>query len=242
MKYDSAKNNIIRKESDSIKVRYEKRNGSDFSHFYGFGNPCVYMSQQELERKILRKILLKYFDSLSEATFLEVGCGSGINLLNMLKYGFSPQNLYGIDLLPERIDSAKKKLPPSINLSSGDAITATYDRDKFSIILQSTVFTSILDYDVKLELARRMWDLLEPGGGVIWYDFMYNNPRNPDVQGIGRKEIRSLFPDSSIVFEKLTLAPPICRRVSAINPVLYTLFNSIPFLRTHLLCWISKPE
>ena len=33
----------------------------------------------------------------------------------------------------------------------------------------------------------------------------------------------------------------ISRRVSRIHPSLYTIFNVVPFLRTHILCWIQKP-
>jgi hypothetical protein len=31
------------------------------------------------------------------------------------------------------------------------------------------------------------------------------------------------------------------RMVTKIHPGLYTLFNVLPVLRTHVLCWISKP-
>ena len=41
--------------------------------------------------------------------------------------------------------------------------------------------------------------------------------------------------------ERLTLAPPIARAVTRVHPGLYTLFNLLPPLRTHVLCWIAKP-
>ena len=30
---------------------------------------------------------------------------------------------------------------------------------------------------------------LAPGGGVLWYDFTVNNPRNPDVRGVPMKRV-----------------------------------------------------
>ena len=40
----------------------------------------------------------------------------------------------------------------------------------------------------------------------------------------------------------VTLAPPIGRRLCKILPALYPVFNAIPLLRTHVLCWIQKPR
>jgi hypothetical protein len=87
-----------------------------------------------------------------------------------------------------------------------------------------------------------MWTLTKPGGGVLWYDFNYNNPQNPDVRGVPLKRIRELFPQGKIDSWRITLAPPISRRVTRIHPALYTVFKLFPFLRTHRLCWIQKPS
>ena len=29
-----------------------------------------------------------------------------------------------------------------------------------------------------------MWAAVKPGGGVLWYDFTVDNPRNADVRGV----------------------------------------------------------
>ena len=39
----------------------------------------------------------------------------------------------------------------------------------------------------------------------------------------------------------VTLAPPLARAACAISPKLYTLLNTVPWLRTHKLIWLSKP-
>ena len=84
-------------------------------------------------------------------------------------------------------------------------------------------------------------ELGEAGGGVLWYDFIYNNPSNPDVRGVPVKLVRELFPAGKMIVRRVTLAPPISRRVTRIHPSFYTIFNFFPFLRTHVLCWIQKP-
>lgn len=42
--------------------------------------------------------------------------------------------------------------------------------------------------------------------------------------------------------DRVTLAPPIARRLAIMHPGLYPVANVFPFLRTHLLCWIQKPS
>jgi hypothetical protein len=75
---------------------------------------------------------------------------------------------------------------------------------------------------------------------VLWSDFTYNNPNNPDVRGVPVNRIRELFPNGKLMVRRVTLAPPIARRVCRIHPALYSLFNVFPFLRTHVLCWIMN--
>jgi hypothetical protein len=40
---------------------------------------------------------------------------------------------------------------------------------------------------------------------------------------------------------RVTLAPPLARPLARVHPALYTLFNALPPLRTHVLAWLAKP-
>ena len=81
-----------------------------------------------------------------------------------------------------------------------------------------------------------MLNLLKPNGIILWYDFIYNNPKNKDVKKVDVKELKSLFSNSSkLYYKKITLAPPIGRKVKKF----YKLFN-VPFLRSHILAIIKK--
>ena len=143
-------------------------------------------------------------------------------------------------MLEERIAVARKRLPAALTLHSGDAAALQLPDESFDVVFQSTVFTSILDPSFKRALAAKMWSLVKPGGGVLWYDFMFDNPRNRDVRGIPRAEIDKLFPVRASWARRITLAPPIARAVTRIHPSLYTFVNLVPWLRTHCLCWIPK--
>lgn len=109
-------------------------------------------------------------------------------------------------------------------------------------MLQSTVFSSLLDDVFQQRLAETMWSWLKPGGAVIWYDFVLNNPRNPDVRGVPLARLRELFPRARIDARRVTLAPPLARAACHVHPWLHDALNLLPLLRTHVLAWVAKPR
>jgi ubiquinone/menaquinone biosynthesis C-methylase UbiE len=131
-------------------------------------------------------------------------------------------------------------LPQDVRIFPGDASALPFKDASFDIVYQSTVFSSILDDELLCRIAEAMWRWVRPGGGVLWYDFTFNNPANPDVRGVPLKRVRALFPQGRLSFRRVTLAPPISRRVARVHPVMYGVFNSLPLLRTHVLCFIQK--
>jgi len=229
-------------EIQKVRERYALRDLGLLSQtsLYNPLNPSVYMERQEKERVLIRWIKETGLTPVQNKRVLEVGCGSGKNLIQLLALGFQPENLVGNDLLEGRALKARHQLPSSIQILIGDASTLELPKNSFDVVLQSTVFTSILDTEFQKKLANRMWSMVKPQGGVLWYDFIFNNPNNPDVRGISIQRIHELFPCGKIKVWRLTLAPPISRRATKIHPTFYTLLNYIPFLQTHVLCWIEK--
>lgn len=226
-------------EPQAVAERYARRRVGDR---YSLLRPEVWQSVHERQRATLRLLARQGLHDLAALRLLEVGCGSGGNLLEQLRLGFAPEHLCGIELLPERFAQARHALPAALLLIEGDALLANVAAASFDIVNVSTVFSSLLDDAFQQRLAEAMWTWLKPGGAVLWYDFTVNNPRNPDVRGVPRSRVRALFPHAaSIDAHRLTLAPPIARFVCRLHPALYTAFNALPLLRTHLLCWISKP-
>ena len=229
-------------EVKNVISRYKKRLSEEYSNRYSLLNSSALYAYQERQRKLIR--LLKNNTNLpfSKISLLEVGCGNGVNLLELLMLGFKPENIFGNELLQERVSLARKVLPDSTQIISGDANTLEFSYEKFDIVYQSTVFSSLLDDNFQEALSSKMWSWVKPGGAILWYDFIYNNPSNPDVRGVTKKRIRKLFPEGNIRSESVTLAPPISRIVCKLHPSLYSVFNIFPFLRTHVWCWIQKPE
>ncbi len=226
-------------EIDQIKERYDRRKEISGDLYNPIKNDVIFR-KQEFERNLIRILRNNLSYNIQNLNLLEIGCGYGINLLKFLELGFKPENLIGNELLKERVVQARKILPPDIKIIEGDALQLKFEPGTFDIVFQSTVFTSILNEEFKQNLAKKIMNMVKPGGGILWYDFIYSNPNNPDVKGISKKEIKKLFPGAKVHFKKITLAPPLGRAAVKINPSLYHLFNVFTFLRTHLLCWIQK--
>jgi hypothetical protein len=98
----------------------------------------------------------------------------------LLCWGFLPENIKGSELMPDRCAHAIVFLRLSRSSKGTPLICACLKT--LDIVLVSTVFTSILDESFRAQLAKKIWSLVRSGGAVLWYDFIYNNPSNPDPQ------------------------------------------------------------
>jgi len=204
-------------------------------------DPAVLLPRQEVERVVAEILKAGRGAATGAYRVLEVGCGTGGNLAMLIRLGLDPANLVGNELLPDRLALARERLPAGVTLLGGDATRLIPPGGPFDMVLQSLVFSSILDDGAQAELAARLWQLVKPGGGLLWYDFTFDNPANPDVRGVTYRRIRDLFPEGQFRSWRVTLAPPLARRVTRLHPGLYGLLNLLPFLRTHLICWIGRP-
>jgi SAM-dependent methyltransferase len=225
-------------ETRAVIERYSRRSAADDARRYSMLSAANWQTVHERQRAMLR--LFRGLD-LPNVRLVEVGSGSGTNLLELLRLGFAPENLTGIELLPERAEVARHVLPAAVRIIVGDATEQPIAAGSIDIVYQAVVFATLLDDGFQASLANAMWQWIRPGGAVLWYDLAFDNPANPDVRGVPMRRVRHLFPHGRISWQRVTLAPPIARRVAPIHPALYTLFNAIPYLRTHRLCWIGKP-
>lgn len=226
-------------ETTLVRERYARRTDAQGERYHPF-RADVNLTLQERQRAMLALLRDRLTLPTADARVLEIGCGSGSNLLELLLLGFRPANLAGVELLEARAAIARERLPSTVRVEVGDATRFDAPPASFDIVMQSTVFSSILDRATSAALAARMWDLVAPGGGILWYDFAFDNPANRDVRGVPVAEVRRLFPSGTMTVKRVTLAPPIARRAVAIHPVLYPVLNAFPFLRSHRLCWIQK--
>jgi len=178
--------------------------------------------------------------SLAGLRILDVGCGRGATLRQYLEYEADPSHLWGIDLFPAFVEQARST-SLGLQIICGSASDLPFPDRSFDFISQFMLFTSVLDNDMKSRIAREIDRVLVPGGRLLWYDFGFNNPANPDVRGIRLGEVRRLFPAFSMTSRKITLAPPLGRAIGRFGPAIYYLASKIRPLCTHYLCLLKKP-
>jgi SAM-dependent methyltransferase len=229
----------IQEEEARIRDAYARRAAAGRRYSW-FDAGYLFMMQQ-IERRALVSLEHHGMVPLHSKHILEIGCGHGRWLREFLKWGASPENLAGIDLLPERIEQARRLSPSGFAFAIGNAAQLSYPDVSFDIVFQATVFTSILNDGVKKKVAEEMLRVLKPDGLLLWYDFRVNNPRNPDVRGIDSTEINRLFPDCRITLERITLAPPLLRFLAPYTWLGSYVLSAIPWACTHYLGAIRKP-
>jgi ubiquinone/menaquinone biosynthesis C-methylase UbiE len=195
---------------------------------------------QERDRILRRMLDNSGFCPLGDRRILDIGCGAGSVLANLQRGGARPENLVGVDLLAERIRIARERFP-QISFYQANAEALPFPDGAFDLALLFTALSSILSEEMRQNVATETQRVLRPGGAIVWYDFRYNSPFNPNVRGLGRRWIRKLFPEFLRRLRSLTVAPPLARRLGVFTDLLYPLLARIPFLRTHYLGLLIKP-
>jgi len=227
--------------ADAIAAQYARRDAAADAQRYSLFDAAALQAHQERTRAMLGLWRAQGWTSLVGRRLLEVGCGSGGNLLDLLRLGAPPEGLTGLELLPERAAAARRCLPEAVRIVEGDAALADVAPASQDAVLAFTVFSSVLDAAQQQRLARAMWSWVKPGGGVLWYDFAVNNPRNPDVRGVPLARVRALFPEARLTVRRITLAPPLARALARLHPGMIAPVSALlPFLRTHRLVWAVK--
>ena len=222
-------------EESRIRTVYSQRDLTGKRLLYRWHREEVLFNIYRFRTVVASMLARSAYLDLSEIEALDVGCGTGSWLRTLVEWGASPEHLHGIDLLQERIDSARSIIPQiDFQLASGYDIP--FPNDSMDLISAHTVFSSILNADARRALAQEMNRVLTDSGIVLIYDYRVSDPRNPDTIGIRRAEIQRLFPGFNLQFRSLTLAPPLARRLAPFSPLLAHMMEVwLPFLRTHAI-------
>lgn len=224
-------------ELEAIATRYERRKSAVPGALYDplqLANISIRQEREKLQSMSLGRWLGGR--SLRDLSICEIGCGTGGNLLQLIQMGADPERIIANDLLPDRVEMARERLPSSVVFHSGDAREMPLSDGSLDLVVISTVFSSILDSGLRHSLASDVERWLKVGGAVLWYDFTFDNPRNPDVAKVTLSQVKELFPSCTIFARRATLAPPLARRF----PRAYGLLNLVPALRTHICALLVR--
>jgi predicted TPR repeat methyltransferase len=134
---------------------------------------------------------------------LDFGCGTGLLTERMSS---SANRIVALDLSKKMIAILNSKNLPNV-VSISEPLTSKLVRDnsafvnKFNIIVASSVFSFVPDYESTLKLLK---SLLVSGGLLIQWDWL--SPDNNPEFGLSEVKIDKAFRDAG--FKKLSIAKP----------------------------------
>jgi len=176
--------------------------------------------------------------TLAGLDILDVGCGGGGELRRLTTLGASPDRLAGIDLMPYRVEAARRILPMA-RIETGSAHEMPFPDSSLDIVSQFVVFSSVVDPQVRRAIAAEMLRVLRPGGLTLWWDIRKVRP-TPDIVPIPMSEIRALFPGCSVRARSTTLGWKAVRIVAPRSRAAAHLLQRLPFLCSHLAAVITR--
>ena len=231
--------NNLKKEEHRIKSVYSGRLKDGKESLYAWYLPDVLYNQFIIKKTMAMVLVKNGLHDLEKLEILDVGCGAGGWLRTLLDWGAAPEKLHGIDLLEDRIATAKK-LSPHIDFRVASAWPIPFKQCSLDLITANTVFSSIIDPDARMALAEEMARVLKHNGHILIYEFRVSHPYNPNTIGIRKDEIRRLFPEFSLKTKSLTLAPPLSRRLVRLSLLAaHFLETFFPFLRSHAVYFLT---
>jgi len=113
------------------------------------------------------KRLLPHIRPRKWPSILDVGCGTGINLLAAAHYLAPAQLLCGIDISPGMVETARTKATAAgipAHFVVGDAERLPYPDSTFDLVICNSVLHW---FDDRLAAVREMARVLKPGGQVV---------------------------------------------------------------------------
>ena len=211
------------------------------TNLYAWHRPDI-MQQADTRRRLAGNMLADAFGSdLSKLRAVDVGCGSGAYLRQLIDWGADPARLTGTEYQEARLAQARERTAAGVHWHLGD-LDVVPD-GSVDLISANTVFSSILNPLVRTALAADMWRALAPGGWVQLFDFRYNNPNNVHVRRVGRTELLQWWTATQCRYQTLLLAPPISRALAHAPRLLVETLEAVaPPLRSHFIYMAQKPQ
>jgi len=123
----------------------------------------------------LRHIGMKMHPPKPGTKVLEVGCGTGTNLMLYHRVGCS---VYGIDLSPSMLEIAHTKLGEGADLQLGDASSMPYQDNFFDLVIAMFALHE-MPWEIRPLVMREMIRVTKQQGRVLIIDFHPGRIRFP---------------------------------------------------------------
>ena len=134
----------------------------------------VYTIFESFFEKKLRRKSLELLKVNKGDVVLEIGFGTGYNLIELAKLVGDNGKVYGIDLTPEMIEISKKRLKKNnlekrVKLVQGSATKLPFGGNSFNIVYVSNVLELFSDKDIK-KVLKEIKRVLKINGKVCVID------------------------------------------------------------------------
>lgn len=228
-------------EQERINHVYRQWHGGAALARYAWHRPEI-VSQVAARSRVLSRLLARTLGpDLSAVRVLDVGCGNGGFLRQLIDWGATPAHLAGSELQPDRLEHARLHTAPGVRWHLGPL--DAFPDNSVDLVSAHTVFSSILDEEVRRVLAAEMWRVLKPGGWTMIFDLRYGNPRNANVRKVTDVELLRFWPTERRHYRTLMLAPPLSRAMSRLPWLVPELLATmLPLLRSHFIYMAQKDQ
>src|SRR5438045_7291620 len=160
---------------------------ADEAHFrWQTENPLIARSEREL---------LAGFPLVAGGAVLEVGCGEGGNLVNLLSGADAQGMLVGLDLFERKVAFARRNVP-GVGFVCGDALSLPFRDHAFDAVLCRDVLHHL---EVREPALRELGRVCKPGGQLWILEPNGDNPLmrllvavHPHERGLRRNSVASL--------------------------------------------------
>lgn len=124
---------------------------------------------------VIRQIGMKMYPPREGIHVLDVGCGTGTNLMLYHEAGC---NVFGIDLSPTMVEVAQKKLGNRAEIRLGDASKMPYSDDSFDLV---TGFLTLheMPSQIRPAVISEMVRVMKHGGRILLIDYHLGPIRFP---------------------------------------------------------------
>jgi cyclopropane fatty-acyl-phospholipid synthase-like methyltransferase len=133
--------------------------------------------------------LMDFIQSHAPGRALDLGCGSGTNVLTLIQHGWQAT---GVDFVPAAIARASRRIRAAgvtADLRVGDVTDLRDLKAPFDLILDIGCFHS-LDRAGRDAYRRNVQRLLSPGGSVLMYAFL-NRAGDPGRTGLALADMQA---------------------------------------------------
>lgn len=122
--------------------------------------------------------VLDYLKETEPGAALDLGCGTGTNLLTLAKHGWQ---VSGVDFAPQPVLKARRRLAEAGidgEVRLGDILTQDYPASYFDLVLDIGCLHAITP-DLRVHYYHNLQRWLKPGGDYLLYAFLPHDEQRP---------------------------------------------------------------